>query len=216
MVIIDLSPKRDRMDRAAFMKGLHTTLYPILRAEGFRGSGSTLRRVIEPVVHVFNVQASSDGKMCYLNLGAHLTFLPMPGGGMPDAMNLKEYECVFRDRFDPPAGTGFGWSYGSNEDELHETIAFICDHWPIHGHAFFDQYSEYPDSFVSLVDDVEVSTAHPIELLTLARIAAHLHNTDRAESLAREALKRCPERASALRGELHALVRAVKQDQTGR
>ncbi len=198
------------------MKSLSAQLYPILRAEGFKGSGNTLRRVNDQVVHVFNVQGSSGGETCYLNLGAHLTFLPMPGGGEPDAKTLKECECVFRDRFDPPAGSGFGWSYGHNQDELNETVAYIRDHWSIYAHPFFDRYSRFPDSFVRLVDDVDSSAVHPIELLTLARIAARVHKITRAQSLAQDALRRCPERATSLRAKLNEFIQELKQDLTKR
>ena len=200
------------MDRAVFMKTLSARLYPMLRAHGFRGSGNTLRRVDDPVVHVFNVQGSSGAETCYLNLGAHLMFLPMPGGGMPDAKKLKEYECVFRDRMDPPGGSGVGWSYGCNEDEMNETIAFICEHWELYALPFFNKYSQFPADFDSLINDVDASSKHPIELLTLARIAAHLSNNSRAESLASEGLKRCPERASSLRAELVQLIQGMTMD----
>jgi hypothetical protein len=205
---------RNSIDRTAFMNALSARLYPILRAEGFRGSGNTLRRINEPIVHVFNVQASSGGEACYLNLGAHLTFLPKPGGGETEAKTLKEYECVFRDRFDPPAGSGFGWSYANDEGNLNETISFVCDHWSIYAHAFFDRHSAFPDSFATLVDDVDASAVHPSELLTLARIAAHLYKTTRAETLARKALGRCPERATTLRQELNKLLHDVAEDRT--
>lgn len=78
------------MDRTTFMKALGARLYPILRANGFKGSGATLRRIKEPIVHVFNVQGSAGSAQCYLNLGAHLTFLPGAGGGQIDVKNLKE------------------------------------------------------------------------------------------------------------------------------
>ncbi|MCE9533281.1 MAG: DUF4304 domain-containing protein [Planctomycetes bacterium] len=198
------------------MKALALRLYPILRADGFRGSGNTLRRVDEQVVHVFNLQASTGGSECYLNLGAHLMFLPTPGGSVPDAKSIKEYECAFRDRFDPPSGSSHGWSYGRNEDELNETIAFICDHWSNYGRAFFDRYSHFPDSFHLLVDDIDPSGVHPTELLTFARIAAHLHKNARSESLAQEALRRCPERATDLRAELSQLIHDVNSTRTKR
>lgn len=200
---------RSMMSRTAFMKALSTRLYPILRAEGFRGSGNTLRRINDPTVHVFNVQAESSGTSCFLNLGAHLLFLPKPGGGQPDSGTLKEYECAFRERFDPPPGPGFGWSYGRTEIELSKNVAFICDHWAVYGHDFFSRYSNYPIDFESLVSNVDVSVVHPIELLTLARIAAHLGDSARSASLAQEALKRCSERATGLRSELIQIVRNV-------
>jgi len=200
------------MDRKAFTKALATRLYPILRAEGFRGSGSTLRRTKGLVIHVFNVQGSSDATTCYLNLGAHLLFLPMPGGGQPDAEVLKEYQCVFRDRIDPPTGSPFGWFYGNTIEELNEQIEYICDHWPIYGHAFFDQYSEYPQSFLALLNKVDATAVHPMELLTLARIAKHMSDHARSVAFAQEALNRCPERATGLRAELEQISKMTTVD----
>ena len=89
------------MDRKHFTSLLSKRLYPLLRAEGFRGTGATLRRVSEPVVEVFNVQGSSGGDRCYLNLGVHLTFLPAAGGRIVLPGELKESHCAFRTRIDP-------------------------------------------------------------------------------------------------------------------
>ena len=141
-----------------------------------------------------------------MNLGAHLLFLPKPGGGIPDASTLKEYECAFRDRFDPPSGSAMGWSYGGNSDEMIEAVAYICGHWPIYGRVFFDRYKEYPKSFVSLLERTDAATVHPFELLALARIANHLCDADRCVSFAREALRRCPERATDLRARLEEII----------
>ena len=197
------------MDHAAFMNALSTDLFPMLRAQGFRGSGTTLRRVMDPVIHVINVQAASGGSMCFLNLGAHLTFLPTAGEGKADAKKLKEYECVFRDRFDPPAGPAFGWPYGQNKDEMKETTAFICDHWRMYAQTFFDKYTHFPTDFVAIIEGIDASAAHPIDLLTFARIAAQIRDNTRAQSLASEALKRCPERASGLRANLNKFLREL-------
>jgi hypothetical protein len=194
------------MDRSQFIKALAGRLYPILRAEGFRGSGTTLRRTNAPVVHVFNVQGSSSGARCYVNLGAHLLFLPTAGGGEPDAATLKEYECVFRERIDPPPGSAFGWSYGETAEEMHETIELVCEYWTLFGQSFFNRYSEYPQSFVSLLNEVDASKVHPMDLLNFARIASHLGDRVRCASLAKEGLKRCPERATSLRAYLEQVV----------
>ena len=194
------------MNRTVFLKALGSRLFPILRAEGFRGSGSTLRRINDPVVHVFNVQGSSRGKECYLNLGAHLLFLPTAGDGQAIAKSLKEYECVFRGRFDPPAGLQFGWNYAQTREDMDETISFICDHWSIYGHEFFDRFAEYPQSFLKLVEEADETKKHPIDLLDLARIAVHLGETSRAVVLANEGLRRCPERATGLKKKLEEIL----------
>ena len=69
------------MDRNAFLKRLAARFYPVLRAEGFKGSGTALRRHDGDFHHIVAVQASAGGAGCYLNLGAHIDFLPAEGGG---------------------------------------------------------------------------------------------------------------------------------------
>ena len=117
------------MDRKLFTSLLSKHLYPRLRAEGFRGSGTTLRRVEEPVVEVFNVQGSSGGDRCYFNLGLHLTFLPAEGGQLVAPRDLSESHCAFRARIDPPAGQQFGWSYGSSESEAESNASRAVLEW---------------------------------------------------------------------------------------
>ncbi len=193
------------MDLKAFSKLLSKRFYPLLRSEGFRGSGATLRRYDDPVVHVFNVQGSSGGTSCYLNMGAHLMFLPTPAGSTPDAKKLKEYECVFRGRLEPPTGPATGWAYGTTEAEMQESVSSICDHWPKFGYPFYERYSHYPDDFSTLIAEVDECSVHPIELLTLARLAVHLGDAKRANELAEEGLTRCPERACDLRAKLQEI-----------
>lgn len=45
----------------AFRKALPRALWRTLRADGFNGSGNTLRRVALPLVHVFNIQGDRHG-----------------------------------------------------------------------------------------------------------------------------------------------------------
>jgi hypothetical protein len=125
---------------------------------------------------------------------------------MPEPKSIKEYECAFQDRFDPPTGAGTAWSYGRNESEMHEIVAFICDHWPIYGHSFFDRYSEFPKDFIAIIEDVDASDVHPSQLVTLASIAAYLQFNDRAKELAEEGLRRCPERATGLKDSLNKIL----------
>ena len=197
------------MSSAAFIKALSKRLYPILRAEGFKGSGNTLRRINDPVVRVFNVQDASSGQECYLNLGAHLMFLS-PEWCTTEASELKEYECAFRDRFDPPAGPGFGWATSLTQEDLEESISFICDHWKIYGHEFFNQYTAYPADFEKLVANVDMAATHPIDLLLNARIAIELGIAHRAQAFLGEAMKRCPKQATALQSDLEMLLASVK------
>lgn len=190
------------MNRTTFLKLLTQHLFPVLKAEGFQGSGQTLRRIDGPVIHVFNVQGASGGKACYLNLGAHLDFLPPEGGSpvAPDA--LEESHCVFRDRLDPPPGAAFGWAYGTTREQAEENIAFIVSEWEGPGRAFFARHGSYPQGFAQMVRETDPNGIHARTALHLARIAVHLGDRARAQALVDAGLARAPERATALKAEL--------------
>ena len=175
------------MNHRLFTSLLSKRLYPLLRAEGFRGSGTTLRRVSEPVVEVFNVQASSGGNRCYLNLGVHLTFLPAEGGQVVEPGELKESHCAFRTRVDPPPEQQFGWSYGSSEEEAEGNVDRITHEWERQAQPFFASHS-YPAGVAAMLEAVSPADVHPKHLLTFARIARQLGRTERAMLLGRAAL----------------------------
>lgn len=192
------------MNRDVFFSLLRTDFFPRLRAEGFRGSGATLRRIAGCTVHVFNVQGSSGGDRCYLNLGVHFDFLPTAGGGMAMAKNLSEAQCAFRTRLEPPEATALGWQYGATETEARTTIERIAAAWSSQAAAFFTSYS-FPDGMrTQVLDDSEQE--HPHQLLTLARVARHLGDHARAIQLAQTARPKVPVAATLLRAEIDALI----------
>jgi len=191
------------MERNSFLKLLAEKFYPSLRAEAFRGSGTTLRRVHEPVVHVVNIQGSSSGDGFYVNLGAHLAFLPTEGGGVCVPAKLKEYECAFRDRIDPPPAAPVGrWPYGRSVAEAEGLVRQLVQEWERQGRRFFNRYSQFPDAFAELVRGAVASPPHPRDGLKYARIAVRLQLHEEATTLATHALADASEGATALRGAL--------------
>jgi hypothetical protein len=190
----------------AFPKALQQRLWPVLRAEGFVGSGTTLRRFRGTVVHVFNIQGSSTGARCYLNLGAHLDFLPAEGGLSIEPKKLTESHCAFRGRIDPPPGAAFGWAYLDDVVAAQESIEFAVEAWRIEGRPFFEVYAEYPDAFRALVNKASAAELHPRSTLTYGRIALQLREVRRAEELARAGLLAVPEGATGLRADLKKLL----------
>jgi hypothetical protein len=196
------------MNRTTFLKLLTQKLFPVLKAEGFEGSGQTLRRIDGPVIHVFNVQGATGGKACYLNLGAHLDFLPTEGGGQvaPDA--LEESHCVFRDRMEPPPGAAFGWAYGETKEQAEENVEFIVSEWAGPGRAFFARHGSYPQSFEQMLRETDPNQIHARTALHLARIAMHLGDRVRAQALVDAGLARAPERATSLKADLAKVLTA--------
>lgn len=197
------------MDRQFFLQLLSKQLYPILRGEGFKGSGSTLRRMTGPLVHVLNVQGGRSGGECFLNLGVHLVFLPPEGGLSVPVESLEESHCVFRQRIRPPAGTASGWLYGSSAEEAEATVGSIVKAWQVQGHAYFSRYASYPDSFVHLLLNTEPAAVHARADLHFARIASHLGRTEEAIRFARAGLASANERATVLRHDLAAILKSL-------
>lgn len=193
------------MNRATFLRLLEKKLFPVLKAEGFEGTGQTLRRIDGPVIHVFNVQGASGargGGACYLNLGAHLAFLPTEGGGQVAPRDIEEAHCVFRDRMHPPPGEAFGWAYGTSKEEAEESVEFIVSEWSGPGRSFFARHGSYPQSFEQLLRETDPNGIHARTALHLARIAAHLGDRERAQALVDAGLARAPERATSLKADL--------------
>jgi hypothetical protein len=190
------------MNRTTFLRLLEKKLFPVLKAEGFEGTGQTLRRIDGPVIHVFNVQGASGGKACYLNLGAHLAFLPTEGGGQVAPEAIEESHCVFRDRMDPPPGEAFGWAYGTSKEQAEESVEFIVSEWSGPGRAFFAKHGNYPRSFEQMLRETEPNQIHARTALHLARIAVHLGDRERARVLVDAGLACAPERATSLKADL--------------
>ena len=183
------------LNRKSFLKVLADRFYPVLRDQGFQGSGTTLRRVQEPLVHVVNIQGSSSADGFYVNLGAHLLFLPKEGGGSAVAGTLEESECAFRGRIDPSNTIG-RWPYART------SIEKLLKEWPRQGEAFFRQYSVFPDDFRKLVEAALVSAPRPYDGLKYARIAARLGARAEAVTIAQRALANVAPQATGLRAEL--------------
>lgn len=191
------------MDLSTFQKTLARHLYPVLRREGFKGSGATLRRVVEPVVHVFNLQGSTSGDRCYLNLGAHLDFLP--GGPIRTPDKRLEYECEFRNRIRSPAND-HAWRYGETPEQGETTALAIVAAWESQGRPWFARLARWPEDFAALVEAFDLDEGHPASGRTMATIAVRLGDRPRARLIAEAALARMPERANGVRYDLQQLL----------
>ncbi len=201
------------MNLISFNKLLSTRFYPLLRAEGFRGSGTTLRRINLPVVQVFNVQGSAGTDRCYINLGVHLSFLPSAGQILTEPNKVKEYDCEFRERLQSPPAYQHGWQYGHHELEAELIIKQMIEEWKKQAQPFFAKYQNFPTSFVALLSSTDSTTLHPGHALTLARIALQLGRVDKAQEMAAEALSRVNPPATSLRDDIEQFLTTINTNQ---
>lgn len=73
-------------------------LVPLFRTDGFAGSGSTYRRVVDDWVHVINVQGARGGGAFAINLALQPLAAPDVLGNPPDKRKITEGLCQFRRR----------------------------------------------------------------------------------------------------------------------
>jgi hypothetical protein len=201
------------MDRAGFLKLLSAKLYPILREEGFKGSGTTLRRHDGCFHHIVHVQGSTSSTECYINLGAHLDFLPTEGGGAFSLRDFSEPSCSFRERLQSREGER--WGYGHSETAALSIIQQMIEAWKTQGQDFFKRFGSGNEAanLERLVLELEGSTVHPYRALIGARIAAHVGDMRRALRIATSAAEQVGEQATGLRAKLNEFIRLTAAQQ---
>jgi len=204
--------------RKVFAQQLKERFAPALRLAGFKGSGTHFRRINGEVINTIWIQGSQDGTKCVVNLGLHLTFLPLHGiGELPDVAKIKEIDCEFRDRLAPAGMQDYWWEYGSLLSPTSKHIAHL-----------YATYFEYGESRFRAFDSVEAvaemfsperlrsgsymngfgGITVPRAALTMARIRTHLGQKQLAVEYARVGLDKLGN-ASGLRSVLEELARAA-------
>ena len=197
-----------------FYQLLKTEFAPLLRAEGFRGSGNTFRRMNGDRIDIVNVQGSQAGGKCCVNLAVHFAFLPSEGGSpVTDPKKLNEYDCTFRDRLFGGSESDHWWAYGASEAEAEVSVARLIDMYQRRAGSFFRRFEPFPAVFERITPaqiDAGDFSKMPAErtrvgaALTMARIMKHLGRPDECREFSIVGLKHLG-RAVGLKAELEAL-----------
>jgi len=185
-------------NRKQFHNQIKQVFIPVLKADGFSGSGNTYRRVRGDVIHVVALQGSVNGERCCVCLGIHLSFLP--GSGAPttsDPTKIEEPDCEFRTRLTPSGQSDAWWPYGTTESEAKESAESICSLYQQIGAPYFDRFSSFPDDFTRVTPAMLTSQAElPFPkggtfvrlALALARIAQRVGRNEDARQFAEAGL----------------------------
>ena len=95
-----------------FFNILKEEFAPRLRNIGFKGSGQNFRRLNGEIINTINIQGHKYGGSCAVNLGLHLSFLPVNWSDqLPDVKTIKEVDCEFRKRLAPKNKGDYWWKY---------------------------------------------------------------------------------------------------------
>lgn len=200
-----------------FQNLLKRDFFPLLRSEGFRGSGTTFRRMNGDRFDIINIQGSRYGGQCCLNLAVHFSFLPSLGGSQSaDPKKLKDTDCAFRIRLGEST-EGRWWCYGSTDGETESSVASLIELYKSNGAAFFSRFEPFPEVFEKITPDeidagdlsqMPASYTQVFSAITMARIMKHIGKIDRCRAFADVGLRNLG-KASGLKTELQTLKDAV-------
>ncbi|WP_227818089.1 DUF4304 domain-containing protein [Nitrogeniibacter aestuarii] len=100
---------------------IRAVLAPVLREDGFSGSGRTFRRMRGTWIQVLNVQRSRYGGSFAINLGVQPLAIPDVLGNTPDPKKITESLCEFRRRLSE-AGADQWWQHGTTEESMRSAM----------------------------------------------------------------------------------------------
>jgi hypothetical protein len=199
-----------------FHQILKSDFAPLLRAGGFKGSGSTFRRLTGERIDVINVQGSRYGGQCCVNFGVHFSFLPLIGSQVADPKKLKEYECTFHERLHEATESDHWWSYGASDAEAEASASSLVDMYKRRGEVFFGLFEPFPDVFEEIspseMNDESAGvfsrkfgpSSRVSAALIMSRIMKHIGHVDRSREFAAVGLANLG-RAVGLQPELERL-----------
>ena len=192
-------------------------LSPILRADGFTGSGRTFRRVTGDFVQVLNVQGSQTGGQFAINLGIQPLRIPDVRGEKTDPKKITEVLCEFRRRLSE-SGADQWWKYGATQESMNDAMSAAAAVYRSKGREILEGF-ESPASPFHIVTaesfkngDYDLHGFGSTEVcmaLALARFKKAQGLSDQAIKFAHIGLASVGN-ASLLRAELQGIVASVE------
>lgn len=180
--------------RKVFYGLLRDEFAPKLRELGFKGSGSNFRRIRGEVINTINIQGNKYGGSSAVNLGLHLTFLPVNWKDqLPDTKKIKELDCEFRNRLAPKGKHDYWWKYETLFKSPSKQVSHLIDTYLKVGEPAFSKYDTV-EKVADMISIEEIFSDNYIKAfggmtevraaLTMARIHQHLGDSDLARAFA--------------------------------
>jgi hypothetical protein len=195
-------------------------LAPLLRNDGFSGSGRTFRRVSGDFIHVVQVQGSHYGGRFAVNLAIHPIAIPDVMGNPPDPKRITDPMCEFRRRLSVSGGDQW-WEHEATKDSMDAAVREAAAVYAQRGRELFAEQSG-PQAPLSRVTPAEFENGRfdfsgfANTAVGMARALALMRrsagNLDDARGFAHIGLKHVGS-AVALRRELEDLCAAIDKEQ---
>jgi hypothetical protein len=133
-------------------------LSPVLRSDGFFGSGRTFRRLSGDFIHVVNVQGSRYGGSFAVNLGIQPRCIPDALGNSPDAAKITEVLCEFRRRLSETTCDQW-WEHEGSKESMDAAVRAAASVYTTAGRRLFCELSG-PESPLHKVTPAQFEAGH--------------------------------------------------------
>jgi hypothetical protein len=154
------------VDPTRLETAIRDQLAPILREEGFAGSGRTFRRTIAGVIQLVNVQAFWFGGRFAVNLSAHPLGLPSVGGKPVDPKKITEEKCEFRHRLTEGTANQ-AWDHDASAEGMAVAMADATAVFKQHSQRFFGLFSGAQSILFTLTPDEFAKEAETLRLFCM-------------------------------------------------
>ncbi|KRR25440.1 hypothetical protein CQ14_10720 [Bradyrhizobium lablabi] len=115
-------------------------LAPVLKDDGFVGSGRTFRRISGDLIHVVQVQGSRYGGQFAVNLGIQPASIPDLAGNSPDATKIRPELCEFRRRLSE-AESDQWWNHAGSKESMDAAVRAAASVYATIGRKLFAEMS---------------------------------------------------------------------------
>jgi len=192
-------------------------LSPVLKSDGFFGSGRTFRRISGDLIHVVQVQGSRYGGQFAVNLGIQPRCIPDVAGNSPDESRIREELCEFRRRLSE-ARRDQWWEHEGSKESMDAAVRAAASVYLAVGRRLFSELSGLesslhkvtPEQFEAGQYDFAGFGSTKVRMArSLALMRQSIGNPADANAFARIALASLGN-ASALRSDLEKLRRATE------
>jgi hypothetical protein len=122
-------PRLESAIRAAFA--------PLLRNDGFAGSGRRFYKCSGPWIQIITVQGSRYGGSFAVNLGIHFASAPDFAGNQPDPKKMNEAHCEFRRRLSE-SNADMWWKHEADQASMLSAVESAASMYSRLGPRYFE------------------------------------------------------------------------------
>jgi Domain of unknown function (DUF4304) len=191
---------------------IRSAFAPLLRTEGFAGSGRRFYKRSGPWIQIITVQGSRYGGSFAVNLGIHFATAPDLAGNQPDPKKINEAHCEFRRRLSE-TNADMWWKHEIDQASMLSAVESAASTYSNFGRRYFERAraglnSITPEALASGAYDLQGFGSTKVRLgLALARIRRLEGRAEESRGFAAYGVQHVGA-ASSLKTELQALAAA--------